>query len=332
MTNRQSQRRAATRSPRSEADPRRGHRPEDLPPAPAAPEATADLAIQARDLPLDGHVHTDLSPDSDVPIDVYAAQAVERGIAEFAVTDHVDFVPGTPAYSFASFAERERIVREAAERWAPRGVAIRFGVEITYDSAHEAEIRDHLARHAYDYAIGSVHAYPGSPYHPSRVAAWTEGRSLPEIVAPYFDEVRDAVRSGLFDTIGHLDFVKRYLVPHVTPAQLAAAPELYEPLLVALVETGTALEVNTSGLRQAAAETYPAAPIVERYRLLGGTRVVAGSDAHRKGSFTAGLEAGYGVVAAAGFGILAFRRGGSRVDVALPDRFRERGGVDGAHT
>jgi histidinol-phosphatase (PHP family) len=294
--------------------------------------AADDAAPQALDLPLDAHVHTDLSPDSDVPIEAYAAQAVERGIAEIAVTDHVDFVPGTPAFSFATFEERERVVREAAERWAPRGVAIRFGVEITYDRAHEADIRAHLARHAYDYVIGSVHVYADSPFHATRVAAWTAGRPLAEIVAPYFDEVRDAIRSGLFDTIGHLDFVKRYLVPHVTPAQLAAAPELYEPLLVALVETGTALEVNTSGLRQPAAETYPAAPIVARYRLLGGTSVCAGSDAHRKGAFTAGLEAGYGVVAAAGFGQLAFRRGGSRVDVTLPDRFRTRGGVDGAHT
>ena len=72
-------------------------------------------------------------------------------------------------------------------------------------------------------------------------------------------------------------------------------------------------------------DLYPAGPIVERFRLLGGTRVVAGSDAHRKGSFTMGLEAGYGVVAAAGLGQLAFRRGGSRVRVALPDRFRTRG-------
>jgi histidinol-phosphatase (PHP family) len=287
---------------------------------------------QARDLPLDAHVHTDLSPDADVPIDAYAAQAVERGIAEIALTDHVDFVPGTPAFSFATFEDRERMAREAAARWAPRGIAIRFGVEITYDREHEDDIRDHLARHAYDYVIGSVHVYASSPFHASRVAGWTAGRRLAEIVAPYFDEVQRAIRSGLFDTIGHLDFVKRYLVPHVTPAQLAGAPELYEPLLVALIETGTTLEVNTSGLRQAAGETYPAGPIVERYRLLGGTRVVAGSDAHRKESFTAGLEAGYGVVAAAGFGILAFRRGGSRVDVALPDRFRARGGVDGAHT
>ena len=99
--------------------------------------------------------------------------------------------------------------------------------------------------------IGSVHVYEDSPFHASRVAAWVAGRPLAEIVAPYFDEVLGAIRSGLFDTIGHLDFVKRYLIPHVTPADLAAAPELYEPLLEALVETGTALEVNTSGLRQA---------------------------------------------------------------------------------
>jgi len=297
-----------------------------LPPDPTRSAAAADLAVQARDLPLDAHLHTDLSPDSDVPIDVYAAQALERGIAEIAVTDHVDFVPGTPAFSFATFDERERTARAAAERWAPHGVAIRFGVEITYDRDHEDDIRGHLARHAYDYVIGSVHVYADSPFHAGRVAAWTAGRPLAATVAPDFDEVLRALRSGLVDTIGHLDFVKRYLVPHVTPAQLAAAPELYEPLLVALVETGTALEINTSGLRQAAAETYPAGPIVERYRLLGGTTVVAGSDAHQKGSFTMGLEAGYGVVAAAGFGQLAFRRGGSRVDVALPDRFRTRGG------
>ena len=54
---------------------------------------------QARDLPLDAHMHTDLSPDSNVPIDIYAAAALERGIAEIAITDHVDFEPGAPAFA-----------------------------------------------------------------------------------------------------------------------------------------------------------------------------------------------------------------------------------------
>jgi histidinol-phosphatase (PHP family) len=272
---------------------------------------------QARDLPLDAHLHTDLSPDSDVPIDAYAHQAVERGIAELAITDHVDFEPGTPAYAFTTFAARERTVRDAAERWADKGLAIRFGVEITWDGRWAEGIRDHLATHVYDYIIGSVHVYADSPFASANVAGWVVGRSLSEIVEPYFSEVEGAARSGLFDALGHLDFVKRYLVPHVTPADLAAAPELYEPIQRALVDTGTSLEVNTRGLRQAANETYPSAAIVARYRELGGRSVSVGSDAHRAEALAWGLADGYDVAAAAGFSSLAFRRGGAPVEVPL---------------
>src|SRR6187397_1536688 len=121
---------------------------------------------QARDLPLDAHLHTNLSPDSEVQIDTFALQAVERGIPEIAITDHVDFEPGAPAYRYVSFADRERSVREAADRWAE-------------------DIRDDLATHAYDFTIGSVHVYGGSPYEASNVGRWVAGRSLAEIMEPY---------------------------------------------------------------------------------------------------------------------------------------------------
>ena len=261
-----------------------------------------------RDLPLDAHLHTNLSHDSDVPIDVHCASAVARGIPEIAITDHVDFDPRAPDYSFASFATRERDVREAAARWADRGLRVRFGVEVSYESHFAAEIRDHLARRPYDYAIGSVHVMAYSPYIDDRVAGWVAGRTFDQIVAPYFAEVEAAIRSELFDTIGHLDYVKKYLVGHVPPSAFAARPDVYEPLLRALVETGTALEVNSSGLRQPPGETYPAPPIVELFRSLGGVRVTAGSDAHRAGSFAYGLGHAYAALAAAGFEELAFRR------------------------
>jgi histidinol-phosphatase (PHP family) len=276
---------------------------------------------QARDLPLDSHLHTDLSPDSDVPIDTYAAAAVERNVAEIAVTDHVDFDTSGPAYAFSTYAQRERTVREAAERWARRGLAIRFGCELTYERRYEADVRAHLATHRYDFTIGSVHIGPDAPYASERIGAWIAGRSLAEIVAPYFAEVEAAARSGLFDTLGHLDFVKRYVAPRIPPLAFSHAPELYEPILRALVESGTGLEVNTSGLRQSPGETYPAAWVVERFRALGGRAVTAGSDAHRADSFAFGLEEGYEAVAAAGFRSVAFRRNERRVDVTLPPRF-----------
>ena len=59
---------------------------------------------------------------------------------------------------------------------------------------------------------------------------------------------------------------------------------------------------------------------VERFRALGGRNVTVGSDAHRADAFAFGLEEGYRILARAEFEELTFRRGGSRVAVALPQR------------
>jgi len=278
----------------------------------------------ARDLPLDAHLHTDQSPDSSVPIDVYAALAVERGIPEICITDHVDFDPRDPAYEYTRFADRERTVRAAADRWAREGVVIRFGAELTYNRRWEADVRAHLQRHRYDYVIGSVHDWPESPYWPSRVRSWVEARSLDEIVAPYYDQVIGAARSGLFDTIGHLDVVRRYLYPFVTVEDLATRPELQEPALRAIVEGGVSLEVNSSGLRYPGGQTYPSAAAIARYRELGGERVVVGSDAHSRGSFAARLDESYRHLRSAGFEALTFRRGAARVGIPMPPDARDR--------
>ena len=77
---------------------------------------------QARDLPLDDHLHTDLSPDSKVPLELYAAQAFERGIPEIAITDHLDFMPGAPAYEYADYGKREMIVASSPP-WRVHSVA-----------------------------------------------------------------------------------------------------------------------------------------------------------------------------------------------------------------
>ncbi len=270
-------------------------------------------------LPLDAHLHTDLSPDADVPIDAYGALARQQGVAEIAITDHLDFDPGDPAYAFADHARRERVVREAADRWAGEP-EIRFGVEITYEHRLEDRIREHLEHHAYDYVIGSVHPSLRNPMRTAEsAAAWCAGKSHREASAWYWEEIEAAIRSGLFDTIGHLDFVKRYMFEALGPFEYEPHADIYEALLVALVQTGTALEVNSSGLRQAPHEPYPGPAVVERYRALGGDRVVAGTDAHRIHSFGFGLADAYRSISRAGFRAMSFRRGGARVAVELSD-------------
>jgi histidinol-phosphatase (PHP family) len=283
---------------------------------------------QAYNVPLDAHLHTDLSPDSQVPLELYLAQAHQRGIPEIAITDHLDFMPGAPAYDYSDYGKREMIVRDAAERWAGK-VTVRFGVELTYESRYDDTIREYLASHSYDYVIGSVHAMSDGPYARSHIAAFAEGKTLPEAVAPYFAEVALAIRSGLFDTIGHIDMCKRWLLPWFKPPEYAAMPEAYEPLLLALVETGLNLEVNASGLRHPTGETYPGPWVVNRFRELGGRRVTTGSDSHLPHTFAFGLEEACEIVAAAGFDRLSLQRNIDRGDLVLPERFRRTTGSAG---
>jgi histidinol-phosphatase (PHP family) len=156
------------------------------------------------------------------------------------------------------------------------------------------------------------------------VESFARGKTVGEAVAPYFAEVEKAIRSGLFDTIGHLDQVKRWLNPWFPPAVFATIPDAYDRLLIALVETGTALELNTSGLRRPERESYPAAWVVTRFRELGGERVTVGSDAHVPQAFAFGLEEAGEIVAAAGFDRLSLERALDRGDLELPDRFLRR--------
>lgn len=281
------------------------------------------LPDQAVDFPIDSHMHTAFSHDSKVLLELYAAQAAEYGIREIAITDHVDFLPGAPGYRYFDYDVRKRVIAEAAERWAGK-VRIRHGVEITYESRFEDEIREYLRTHDFDFAIGSVHAVKDSPYARANIESFARGKTVAEAVAPYFAEAERAIRSRLFDTLGHIDQCKRWLNPWFPAAAFATIPDSYEPLLRALVETGTALEVNASGLRYAEHETYPAAWVVERFRQLGGRRVTVGSDAHQPHSFAFGIEQAAEIVAAAGFDRLSLERALERGDLLLPDRFRRK--------
>ncbi len=269
------------------------------------------------DLALDSHLHTAFSPDADAPLDAYAALAREQGLAELAITDHLDFDPGDPAYAVEDYERRRSAVREAAERWAGRPF-IRFGAEITYERRLDETIRDYLADHPYDYIIGSIHASPRGPFRsPEAAAAWCAGKTHREATGWYWEEAEAAIRSGLFDTIGHLDVVKRWTFDHLGPLEYEPHADLYERLLVALLDTGVALEVNSSGLRHEQAEPYPPPVVVERFRVLGGERVTAATDAHQVESFGFGLREIYRTIGDAGFGSLSFRRGGDRVEVDL---------------
>jgi len=225
---------------------------------------------------VDCHLHTAaFSCDAKATLDGYIARAQEIGLDLFTTTEHVDFDPRDGCYGHYDrarhMAQRERVRARSFGR-----VKVLIGVEVDYQAQYEAEVRRFLRDAAYDLVIGSVH-YAGGEFifAPSFFAA-------PERASygAYFEQALAAVRSGFFDVLGHLDIVKRYGVEHYGPFQPARYAEQIDALLRACVETGTGLEINTSGYRGPPGEAFPSLPVLRRYRELGGELLTIGSDAH----------------------------------------------------
>ena len=269
---------------------------------------------QARDLPLDAHLHTDLSPDSAVPIDAYARRPSSAASPRSRSPTTSTSRPARPATARRTFAQRERVVREAAERWADRGVAIRFGVEITYDSRYAAEIRDHLAQPR----LRLRHRL--RPRLPRLAVRRRQRRRLGRRPVARRDR-RAVLRRGRGRRPHRA--VRRDRPPRLRQALPGAARDHRGPgRRPGAVRADPARRSSRAARRsrstRAACASRPRRPTRRRRSSRasarsGGRAVTIGSDAHTSGLVRLGPGATATTsAAAAGFASLAFRRGGER--------------------
>jgi histidinol-phosphatase (PHP family) len=166
---------------------------------------------------VDYHMHL-RAPDESIDHTVEAAErfveaAAERGIDEIGFTEHVYYFEQTRhLWSMPYHLERcvydiEAYVDAVVEA-KRRGHPVKLGIEVDYEPGREAETAEALAPYPWDYVLGSIHFLDGLGIdaEPSLVdsvgsaAAW--GR--------YYETLRSAARSGLFDSLAHPDLVKMF--------------------------------------------------------------------------------------------------------------------------
>jgi histidinol-phosphatase (PHP family) len=257
---------------------------------------------------VDLHVHSTCSADGVSTIAEHARHAASLGLAEVGFCEHKDLDPRDRGYLFLDPA---RVGREldAARTIAP-DVRLRQGVEITYQSSLEGKIRTWLAAWPWDYVVASVHlvdyADGWAIISEQRASEdYFDSHSQHQSYRPYFEELLRAVRSGVGDVLGHFDLVKRYGVGQYGPFDPALYCDEIHAVLRAMVDTGTGLELNTSGLRQRPGEPYPAGTVLRWYRELGGEILTIGSDAHHVDDLGAGIPETLDLARAAGFPAIA---------------------------
>jgi histidinol-phosphatase (PHP family) len=257
---------------------------------------------------VDLHVHSTCSVDGASSIADHARHAASAGLAEVGFCEHADFDPRDPGRGTLDLARYDREI-EAARTLAP-GIGIRQGVEFTYQASLEAEIRAWLGRHRWDCIVASVHLVDYTDgwamvSEPARSRAYFATHSQRQAYLPYFEAVLRAAQSGLGDVLGHLDLVKRYGTAHYGPFEPAAFEDEIRAVLLAAIEGGVGLEINTSGLRQSPGEPYPNLTVLRWYRELGGEILTVGSDAHRASELGAGVAEALDLARAAGFRAIA---------------------------
>lgn len=236
--------------------------------------------------PLDLHNHHERCGHARGGLGAYVAHAAEIGLATLGVADHAPRfadaddhpLPGIQMArsDFPAYLAEARALRA---RYADR-LELLVGVEADYLPGTEAVYREALSSAGLDYVIGSVHEWDG--IHVYKPETW-EGRDRRALFAGYFEHVRQAVRSGLFDVLGHLDAVKVY-----GPDVFELAGDEIEPTLDAIAESGIVVELNTAGYRKCG-ELFPRPELVERLHARG-VRFTFGSDAHRPHELTYAAE------------------------------------------
>ena len=250
---------------------------------------------------LDMHTHTDNSFDGNHST-MFMCECAERlGLRGVAFTDHVE----TDIFYQDDFDRRAKnsyfdIVKA---RDAFRGKLLVFvGVELgepTYDTATAEKLLNTLH---YDFVIGSIHNLRGQEDFYFLDVDNTDDEEIRDILNEYFEEERLLAEWGKVDTLGHLTYPLRYICgEHGRKVDLRDYSNQIEAVLRALIHSGTALEINTSGLFQKLQSTMPPEEIVAQYRRMGGERITIGSDSHYGEKLGFGVQEGMELAVRCGF-------------------------------
>ena len=243
----------------------------------------------------DYHVHTEFSDDSVFALEDVCALAIERGIDEICITDHVDYdvrpdwdeyrrdpscakiFEGKPSIN-VDYERYFPAIEAARERFAPT-LAVKTGMEFGVQS-HTAE-RFHalFEQHAdaWDFIILSIHQVGNEEFWNG---TFQKGRTQDEYNMQYYEEtLRVVQRFDDWSVLGHLDLIKRYDAAGPWPDENAR--DIVAEIMKEAIRRGKGIELNTSSIRYGLSDLTPSEGILRLYRDLGGRILSIGSDSHK---------------------------------------------------
>lgn len=249
---------------------------------------------------MDFHIHTKYSTDGEMAIEEVCIKAIEMGLKEIAITDHIDIdwpVPGV-VFDIPDIDEYIKEIEDNKKRFKGQ-LSIKTGIEMGLQPHVLEDASKIINSYPFDFVIGSVHIIDRfDPYQ----GDYFKSKSKEESYELYYREILSLIKDfDDFDVLGHIGYIKRYSpFPYHREDELLHL-DLIDKILNTLIKKGKGIEVNTSGFRHMSECPMPPLEIIIRYRQLGGSILTIGSDAHNAYGIGFGIEAGLELIEQSGF-------------------------------
>jgi len=238
-------------------------------------------------------MHTPLCRHAVGEPEEYAAVAEQRGLKGIIVTCH-NPLPDGLAQGSRMYPEQwwdyQVLVNRAREAWAGR-VDVRLGLEADFLPGLEPFLREQLASAQFNHVLGSVH-----PQLLEYKARYYKGDKI-RFQLQYFEHLAQAAETKLFDTLAHPDLVKNVYPDAWKPKRIWTE---IGRALDRIAATGTAMELNTSGLNKAIPEMNPGLQILAEMQQRN-IPVVIGADAHVPERVSANYEDAMDMLGSVGY-------------------------------
>ena len=228
----------------------------------------------------DYHLHSEFSGDSTENIDELVLKAIDLGLKEIAVTDHLEYdmegVTGKWILNLDRYVEKLQYIREKYKG----KIDIKLGLEAGVQPHTKEYIETQIKKYPFDFVIASGH---GLNRKDISFGGIHKGRTKDEVQTLYFENLLENVKVyENYCVYGHLDFITRYGGEGYRGLNYEKQKDIIDEILKMLISKNKGIEINTSGFRYNEDRFYPLPQIVKRYFQLGGEILTVGSDAHRK--------------------------------------------------
>lgn len=212
----------------------------------------------------DYHVHTEFSDDSVYPMEDVIRDAVQMGMEEICITDHVDYGvkkdwdQGEISYRMGEpianvdYPRYMAKIRQMKETWGDK-IRIRTGMEFGVQRHTVPEFESLFQRYPFDFIILSIHQVEDKEF-------WTQdfqrGKPQEEYNLGYYEEILAVIKKYKnYSVLGHMDLIARYDEAGIYPFE--KIKPIVEKILRMVIAEGKGIEINTSSHRYGLQDTMP---------------------------------------------------------------------------